>query len=130
MSRDDFAVRMEFFTARLREDEKAAEALKSNKSDAVAELRARVLADVEAKRRLMDWVTEPPQLPEVGDLSRWGAHAWDVVVGTAAAMRLRRRRRVIDCLLTAYADHPDFRPGWNLVEVEDKYKPADNEMRQ
>jgi hypothetical protein len=100
-------------------------ALKSSKNDAVAELRARVLADVEAKRRLLGWATEPPRLPAGGDLSRWQARARDLVVDTAAAMRLDRRRPVIDCLVAAYADHPDFHPEWKLIEV-DQYEPGDD----
>ncbi|WP_406408223.1 DUF6221 family protein [Streptomyces halstedii] len=122
MMRDDFEVKVEFLVARLREDEMGALALKPGKSADVAGLQARVLADIKTKRRLLGWTTEPPRLPEGGDLSRWGAHAWDLVVGTAAAMRLDRRRPVIDCLVAAYADHPDFHPEWKLFEVEDQYE--------
>ncbi|MEU1454394.1 DUF6221 family protein [Streptomyces avermitilis] len=125
MSRDDFAITMEFLTARLREDEKAAEALKSSKNDAVAELRARVLADVEAKRRLIDWVTEAPELPEGRDLPGWRGHAWDLVVRTAGTMKLDRRRPVFDYLVVAYDGHPDFRDEWKLTKGEDE--PADHE---
>ncbi|MFF0451714.1 DUF6221 family protein [Streptomyces sp. NPDC004609] len=52
---------MEFLRARLHEDETAARALKPGKNQDVARLRDRVLADVEAKRRLMDWVEELPR---------------------------------------------------------------------
>ncbi|MFD0210838.1 DUF6221 family protein [Streptomyces hirsutus] len=120
---DDVRELLWFLQARLREDEKTAEALKSSKNDAVAELRARVLADAEAKRRLMDWVTEPSELPEGRDLSGWGARAWDVVVGTATAMRLNQRRPVIDHLVAAYEGHPDFRPEWKLIELDEEYEP-------
>lgn len=120
MIRDDFEVKSEFLVARLREDETAALALKLGKNADVAGLQARVLADVEAKRQLLGWTMEPPRLPEGGDLSHWRAHAWDVVVGTATTMRLNRRRPVIDRLVAAYADHPDFHPEWKLIEIEDQ----------
>lgn len=64
MRRDDFRVMMEFLKARLRADEEAAHALKPGKNQDVARLRDRVLADVEAKRRLVHWVEEPQRVLE------------------------------------------------------------------
>jgi hypothetical protein len=64
MRQVDFAVMMEFLWARLREDETAAHALKPGKNQDVARLRDRVLADIEAKRRLVDWVHEPQRVAE------------------------------------------------------------------
>ncbi|PAN00546.1 hypothetical protein CJI59_16700 [Streptomyces sp. Alain-F2R5] len=121
---------MWFLQARLREDEKTAKAVKSGKNEVLAELRDRVLADVEAKRRLLDWATEPPRVPEVGDLPRWGAIAMDAAVGTAISMKLNRRRPVIDHLVAAYEGHPDFRSEWKQLHVEDEYGPADQEERR
>ncbi len=120
MVRDDLQVKAEFLLTRLRQDEMAARALKPGKNADVARLQSRVLADVEAKRQLLAWSAEPPWLPEVGDLSGWQAHAWEVVVGTVDARRLRMRRPVVDFLVAAYADHPDFRPEWELIEVEEE----------
>ncbi|WP_326733957.1 DUF6221 family protein [Streptomyces sp. NBC_01022] len=122
MVRDDLPVKVEFLVARLREDETAALALKPGKNADIAGLQARVLADVEAKRQLLGWTTDPPRLPEVGDLSGWQAHAWEVVVGTVDARRLSKRRPVVDVLVAAYVDHPDFHPEWKLIE--------DNESRE
>ncbi|MGV9698962.1 DUF6221 family protein [Streptomyces sp. NPDC003470] len=118
-----------FLQARLREDEKTAKALKPGKNEALAELRDRVLADVEAKRRLMDWVMEPPRVPDVGgDLSRWGTLALDFAMDLVAAKRMDWRKPVIDYLVAAYEGHPDFRDEWKLAK--DEYEPADFEKRR
>ncbi|MGW2082998.1 DUF6221 family protein [Streptomyces sp. NPDC001939] len=101
---------MEFLTARLREDETAAKALKPGKNQDVARLRDRVLADVEAKRRLLDWVYEPQWIAQ-----EWGRSFWQRVV---ADSWMDRRKPVIYALLAAYADHPDFHFEWKQIEDE------------
>ena len=64
MRSDEFAAMMKFLWARLDEDENAARALKRGKNQDLAKLQARFLADVEAKRRLVDWVEEDPRRME------------------------------------------------------------------
>ncbi|MFI1213822.1 DUF6221 family protein [Streptomyces sp. NPDC020802] len=115
--RHDFDVMVEFFKARLREDENAAKALKPSKNEDVARLRDRILADVEAKRRLMDWVFAPQR-----ELREW-EHSF--AGGLAIKQWMRFRQPVIEQLVAAYADHPDFHPEWKLIEVE----PIEDESR-
>ncbi|QDI73347.1 hypothetical protein CD934_19265 [Streptomyces calvus] len=115
--RHDFDVMVEFLKARLREDEDAAKALKPSKNENVARLRDRILADVEAKRRLMDWVFAPQR-----ELGEW-EHSF--AGGLVIKQWMRFRQPVIEQLVAAYADHPDFRPEWKLIEVE----PIEDESR-
>ena len=115
MRRDDLSVVMEFLTARLREDETAARALKPGKNQDVARLRDRVLADVEAKRRLIDWVEEIPRRAEDTE----DRALWQKAAGELYARHSRDLRSpVIYELLEAYVDHPDFHPEWKLIEDE------------
>ncbi|MFC4609754.1 DUF6221 family protein [Streptomyces maoxianensis] len=123
--RDDFWDRVEFLDARLREDEKAAEALKSSKNDAVAELRARVLADVKAKRRLVCWALDRPWEPEDRPRAVWQ----DALVNAIADIPRGRRRPVIDHLVAAYDGHRDFHPAWRLVEDEPEDEPGGDKVR-
>lgn len=83
--RHDFDVMVEFLKARLREDESAAKALKPSKSEDVARLRDRILADVEAKRRLMDWVFAPQR--ELGSGRTPSQVAWSSNSGCSSASR-------------------------------------------
>ncbi|CAM5743997.1 hypothetical protein STAFG_8418 [Streptomyces afghaniensis 772] len=125
----DVPVMVEFLKARLREDETAACALKPGKDDGVARLKARVLADVEAKRRLVAWVEDnrwTALMAEARDLPLWQRVIVDVVAGVPQSFR----SPVVSRLVMAYVDHPDFRPEWKLVEVEDEYEPADHEERR
>ncbi|MET9510785.1 DUF6221 family protein [Streptomyces flavidovirens] len=112
-----FADLMDFLGARIAEDEEAAKALKPSKNENVARLRDRVLADAEAKRRLMGWVQEPHQRV-AGDGER---KFWENVIADAIANTwMGRRAPVIYALVAAYADHPHFRPEWGLTEFEDE----------
>ncbi|MER6236511.1 DUF6221 family protein [Streptomyces clavifer] len=112
MMRDDFEVKVEFLVARLRADEEAARALKPGKNADVAWLRERVLADVEVKRRLLGWMYEPQE--KVGD---WGHSFWSGVLANAITGQwMGWRRPVIEELVLAYANHPDFRPEWLSIE--------------
>lgn len=112
MARDDFEVVKEFLKARLREDEAAAHALKPGKNEDVAMLQARVLADVQTKWRLLDWANGPQR-----ELKDWeDSFAGGVVI----KQWMRFRQPVIDELVAAYADHPDFRPEWLPVENEQR----------
>jgi hypothetical protein len=111
MGRDDIEVAKEFLRARLREDEATARAVKPGKNEDVAKLRDRVLADVEAKWRLLGWVHEPQR--ERKELER-------SPVGRAIINGwVRRRQPVINELVAAYAGHPDFRPEWSPIEDEE-----------
>lgn len=116
MRRDDFEVRVEFLRARLREDEAAARALKIGKDEGVVKLQARVLADVEAKRRLMEWVEEYPRKAEGnGERTRWQKVAGDMV----ADWSRDHRSPVIYELVEAYDGHPDFRPEWRSEDGQE-----------
>lgn len=111
--RHDFDVMVEFFKARLREDEHAAKALKTSKNNEdAARLRDRILADVEAKRRLMEWVFAPQR--ELGE--------WEDSFAGGLVIRqwMRFRQPVIEQLVAAYADHPDFHPEWKSLEDESR----------
>jgi hypothetical protein len=115
MGRDRFDVMLEFLWARIREDETAAQALRPGKNEAVAKLKARVLADVETKRRLLDWVEEyPRRLEDNGELGRWMRTAGEIVAESVRG----RRSPVVYKLVAAYADHPDFHPEWLPIEDE------------
>lgn len=120
MRRDDFPVMMEFFRARLREDETAARAVKPGKDEGTARLQARVLADAAAKRRLMHWVEEYPRKAE-----EKGSAFLETAV---ARFSLSLRSPVIYELVAAYTDHPDFRPEWlpldSEQELDEEYAPG------
>ncbi|WP_275404942.1 DUF6221 family protein [Streptomyces sp. SID10815] len=120
----------EFLRGRLSEDETLARMVKTGKDEGLVRLRDRVLADVEAKRRLLDWATEPPELPEGRDLAGWRAHAWDMLVGVAADWKLDRRSRVIYELVSAYEGHADFRDEWKLIDDQPEGEPVDHEKRR
>ncbi|MFE6623288.1 DUF6221 family protein [Streptomyces sp. NPDC057740] len=121
---------MEFFRARLREDETAARAVKPGKDEGTARLQARVLADVAAKRQLMRWVEEhewKAWRAEGRDLTIWQRAVVDLV----ASVPLYLRSPVIYKLVAAYADHPDFRPEWLPIEdeqeLDEEYEPGAHE---
>ncbi|MFF5362962.1 DUF6221 family protein [Streptomyces scabiei] len=97
-----------FLRARFREDETAARALRPGKNEDVIRLRDRVLADVEAKQRLLDWVLEIPWV--VHDKPR--SILENAIMTAAAGVPLKLRSPVALTLLAAYADHPDFWPEW------------------
>jgi uncharacterized protein DUF6221 len=117
MRDDDFAAMMEFLRARLHEDETAARALKPGKNQDVAKLQARVLADVEAKRRLMDWVEEPAwRVKDEEERVLWKR----AVMELGARLSREIRSPVIYGLVAAYDGHRDFYPPWRLAEDENK----------
>ncbi|MFD0370118.1 DUF6221 family protein [Streptomyces sp. NPDC127114] len=123
MVRSDFPAMMEFLRERLREDEAAARAVRPGKNEGVAGLQARVLADVAAKRRLMEWVEEPHQRM-AGDGER---AFWETVIADAVANTwMGRRVPVIYALVAAYADHPHFRPEWG--PEEDECEPGEEKL--
>ncbi|WP_416976915.1 DUF6221 family protein [Streptomyces sp. T028] len=130
MRQNDFEVMLEFFRARLREDETAARAVKPGKDEGTARLQARVLADVAAKRQLLRWVAAPEWKAwksESGGLTRWQRVGVDLVASVPQYLR----RPVIYKLVEAYADHPDFRPEWLPLEdereLDKEYKPGAHE---
>lgn len=114
MMRDDFELKVEFLVARLREDEKAARALKPGKNADVEQLQARVLADVEMKRRLLGWMYEPQERVGDGGNSFWGG----VVASAITNQWMRSRQPVIEELVLAYVGHPDYHAEWLPIEDE------------
>ncbi|MFD9532096.1 DUF6221 family protein [Streptomyces sp. NPDC060010] len=121
--RHDFEVMMEFLRARLREDEVAARALNPGKNEDVIRLRDRVLADVEAKRRLLHWVHEIPWVVE--DKPR--SIVEGALVNAIASVPLKLRSPVAFTLLASYVDHPDFRPEWKRIVGETEIRNRDQE---
>ncbi|MFD0404374.1 DUF6221 family protein [Kitasatospora sp. NPDC127116] len=114
---------MEFLRARLHEDKTAAQALNSGKNQHVKRLQDRVLADIEAKRRLMDWVDEYPRM--VKDAK--GRVLWQRLAGELyAGLSQDRRSPVIYELVAAYADHPEFHPEWKPIAGGDQYEPGED----
>ncbi|MFD6417922.1 DUF6221 family protein [Streptomyces sp. NPDC060194] len=104
-----------FLRARLDEDEAMARALKPGKNQSQAKLQARVLADVEAKRRIMDWVEEMPRLVEGNE----GGVFWKrAAVEVWAGLSQDFRSPPIRALVAAYDGHRDFHPEWRLAEDE------------
>ncbi|MFF9601741.1 DUF6221 family protein [Streptomyces sp. NPDC014684] len=120
MRDDEFAAMRDFLWARLDEDEAAARALKPGKNQGVAALQARVLANVEAKRRLLDWVEEWPQRLKENDEETflWKGAARKLLAGLSRDFR----SPVLQALVAAYDGHRDFYPSWRLVEIEDEYE--------
>jgi hypothetical protein len=117
MRRDDIEVMKEFLKARLREDEEAARALKLGKSEDLAKLQARVLADVEAKWQLLTWVEEYPRIvQENPQPTLWRRARAQLLAGLSQDFR----SPVVFELVAAYADHPDFRPEWLPIEDEQR----------
>nr|BEK65757.1 hypothetical protein KPHV_29840 [Kitasatospora purpeofusca] len=124
MRQDDFAVMMEFLRARLHEDKTAAQALKPGKNQDVERLRNRVLADIEAKRRLMDWVEEyPRRVKDVEKRVSFQGVARELIAGVSQDLRTP----VIFELVAAYADHPEFHPEWKPIAVGDQDEPGEDE---
>ncbi|MGW1210310.1 DUF6221 family protein [Streptomyces sp. NPDC002499] len=125
MRDDEFTAMMQFLWARLHEDETAARALKPGKNQNVAKLQARVLADVEAKRRLMDWVEEfPRRVEDNEERVLWKRAARKLCAGLSRDFR----SPAIYALVAAYDGHRDFHPAWRLVEVEDEYEPREGTL--
>jgi hypothetical protein len=115
MGQNDFDSMVVFLRACIREDETAAQALKPGKNEAVAKLKARVLADVEAKRRLLDWVEEYPRIVQENQQpALWRR----VRAELAAGLSRDFRSPVVFELVAAYRDHPDFYSGWLPIEDE------------
>ncbi|WP_328683173.1 DUF6221 family protein [Streptomyces sp. NBC_00343] len=103
-----------FLRFRFREDETAALALKSSKNEDVIRVRDRALADVETKRRLLDWVLTVPW--DVEDKPRPLLER--ALVDGINGIPLMLRSSVAFTLLASYADDPDFLPEWKLIVSE------------
>jgi hypothetical protein len=115
MGRDSFDVMLEFLWARIREDETAAQALRPGKNQDVARLQARVLADVEAKRRLIGWVEDYPWWAE--EIRQRGGQWQEAGVDVVVQFLRDPRRQVVYELVAAYRDHPDFHRGWLPIKA-------------
>nr|WTB31149.1 DUF6221 family protein [Streptomyces sp. NBC_00830] len=118
---------LEFLRGRLSEDETLARTVKTGKDEGLARLRDRVLADVEAKRRLVDWVLRFEEARE----DRSGVFWEDAIMNGLASVRRGFRSPVIHKLVAAYTDHPDFRPEWLPIEdereLDEEYEPGEYE---
>lgn len=121
MGQVDLADLMDFLGARIAEDEAAANALKPGKNENAARLRERVLADAEAKRRIMEWVEEMPRRAEASE----GRSRWQLYAGEFYGHQSRRLRSpaVIE-LVMAYVGHPAFRPEWKVPVGEARAETA------
>lgn len=71
---------------------------------------ARVLAEVAAKRRQIDWAYEHG---EAVDAERGDCHNADAIrAGRCSDRGISAAQDVLQLLAAAYADHPDFDPAW------------------
>ena len=104
----------EFIMARVAEDERAAEhGRRHNDVGTYANDNygcllvdpARVLAECEAKRRVVELHQQEPRYVEVQTMSE--AEPREVYAGTYIPTELR-------LIAAVYADHPDFDPAWRL----------------
>ncbi|MFF6833401.1 DUF6221 family protein [Streptomyces sp. NPDC012438] len=120
---------MQFLKARLREDEKAARAVKPGKSQDLKMLQARVLADVEAKRQLVAWVED-----NFGTVWKAEAEARRLPVLKKGAVHLIAavpeflRSPVVERLVWAYADHPDYDSEWGANEYTHENEPGEDKL--
>ena len=105
----------EFLLARIAEDEERAAEWTYTKNVGAGRVRtvtvpvgfmsARVLADCEAKRRIVEAWTRL----EAGDTTQWViTGVWDEGLGYAVSAL----EFALGCLAAVYADHPDFDPEW------------------
>ncbi|KOG46048.1 DUF6221 family protein [Streptomyces decoyicus] len=108
MRNDEVAGLTNFLQARIDEDEAAAQAVKPGAAEDTAGLKARVLADVAAKRGVLGFVERMQQDAEHDDFM---VHGPAMIALSATAFPLRH-------LVAAYAAHPDFRPEWESNEEE------------
>ncbi|KEF08809.1 MULTISPECIES: DUF6221 family protein [Streptomyces] len=108
MKSDEVADLTNFLRARIEEDEAAAQAVKPGTVEDTAGLKARVLADVAAKRGVLRF------------LERMQQHAGhdDFMVHGPARFALSATTFPLRHLVAAYATHPDFRPEWGPNEEE------------
>lgn len=97
-----------FLRARIDEDEAAAQAVKPGTAEDTARLKARVLADIAAKRGVLSFLERMQQNAEQDDFM---IHGPAMIALTATAFPLRH-------LVAAYAEHPDFQPEWEPSEKE------------
>lgn len=110
MRNEEVAELVNFLQARIDEDEAAAQAtaIEPEAAEDTGGLRARVLADIAAKRGVLSFVERMQQHAECDDfMVRHPA----VVTLSMVAIPLRH-------LVAAYAAHPDFRPEWEPNEEE------------
>ncbi|WP_448319255.1 DUF6221 family protein [Streptomyces sp. CO7] len=117
MKAKERSVALEFFRARLREDEAAARAMKIGKDDAAAKVQARALADVAAKWEIIRLQEHCDQL-----VTTKGFALGKFVAGGVTGVGLDY---AIGYLVAAYRDHPDWRPEWEPVkpQPEAEYEP-------
>ncbi|MFJ3662621.1 DUF6221 family protein [Streptomyces sp. NPDC090119] len=108
MRSDGIADLTNFLRARIDEDDAAAQAVKPGAAEDAAGLKAKVLADVAAKRGVLRFVERMLQQAEDDDYMVRGPATSTL---SATAFPLRH-------LAAAYAAHPDFRPEWEPNEEE------------
>ncbi|MFF7758993.1 DUF6221 family protein [Streptomyces griseorubiginosus] len=126
----NFEGAMQFLKARLREDEAATRAVKPGKSQDLERLKARVLADVEAKRQLVAWVEDNFGTALKADADARGLPTFKKgAVHLIAAVPELLRSPVIERLVWAYASHPDYDPAWGLSEYVYEDEPDGDKLR-
>ncbi|MDX2554729.1 DUF6221 family protein [Streptomyces stelliscabiei] len=126
----NFEGAMQFLKARLHEDEAAARAVKPGKSQDLERLKARVLADVEAKRQLVAWVEDNFGTALKADADVRGLPTLKKgAVHLIAAVPELLRSPVIERLVWAYASHPDYDPAWGLSEYVYEDEPDGDKLR-
>ncbi|AXQ53513.1 DUF6221 family protein [Streptomyces koyangensis] len=97
-----------FLQARLDEDEAAARPESPGPAEDTAGLKARVLADVAAKRGVLRFVEQMRRNSEHDDFM---VHGPAMIALSTMVFPLRH-------LVTAYAPHPDYQPEWEPNEEE------------
>lgn len=108
MRNDEVADLTNFLQARIDEDEAVALAVTPDTAQGTAGLKARVLADISAKRGVLRFVEQMQQGAEQDDFM---VHGPAMIALSATTFPLRH-------LVAAYATHPDFRPEWEPNEEE------------
>lgn len=107
----------EFILARIAEDEAAARPYETavledapvvawGFGQATTKRQMRALADCEAKRRIVDWLTEV-----IADKERVLADP-DPAMVWAGDQHLNAMALAVQALASVYADHPDYREEW------------------
>ena len=113
MKNEEVADLANFLRARLDEDDAAAQAAKTGAPEDTTDLKARVLADVAAKRGVLRFVEQKQRNAEHDDfmVHRPASNALSTMV-----LPLRR-------LAAAYPTHPDYQPEWQPNDEELKPDP-------
>ncbi|MEY6563681.1 DUF6221 family protein [Streptomyces albidoflavus] len=113
MRTEEVADLANFLRARLDEDDAAAQAANSGATDDTTDLKARVLADVAAKRGVLRFVAQMQRNAENDDFM---VHGPAMIALSTMVYPLRH-------LAAAYPTHPDYQPEWQPNDEELKPDP-------